>query len=668
MFWFWRRVEQAHEQVSTQQELARVAQAREGRLRYLHQIHQVQRLQRKNQIERIEPFLDTMDPAHRAWEWQYLKTYCQTRVQVLDPDLVGGHRVHFMGNSQRVLLETMDHRLQIWNTLKREKVRDLVSAKVKVVRFALSPKGNLLATAQDDGMVRVWDLQTGAERISFGKFAAPPECLAFSADGQSLAFPARRTMPDGTVRSTFLMATLDSSKPPITQVMPAQILCVAPLGSGEWITGSDDRCLRIWRDGGVQRTMSGHTGDVIAVACPPRGNLIASAGSDHKIRFWDVAGRDLFEINAHTDRIKALCFAPDGSQLISASSDRTLRVWNARSGQAVLMLRFPEPLTSIDLSPDGQHLVSATAKTPVELWKAYWYESIMPTLSGRSIRSAARLPDGRWALLQSDRSLELLDVQSTPKTTPLRWNGKRPQEIAVCAATKMLAVGSEDSTVGLIDLKTESQANSFETNHQGGLHHLQFRPNGTQLATAGEEPVIKLWDPTSPRDPLILRGHSQRIKAIRFAPTGRWLATASEDRDVIIWDTNSGSEVKRLQIPSEKPTALAFSPDGKILAVGGSEGSIYVSMWGTGDELPTLRDHVGAINALVFTPEGDRLVSSGAELAIKFWDHTLGEETLTLLGHVRPILQMEFDVKDRSLNSVGDDLAIQSWQVQPVGK
>ena len=47
--------------------------------------------------------------------------------------------------------------------------------------------GGLLATASNDGVVRVWDLSTGGERCSFRAKAGVYSSLAFAPDGQTLA-------------------------------------------------------------------------------------------------------------------------------------------------------------------------------------------------------------------------------------------------------------------------------------------------------------------------------------------------------------------------------------------------------------------------------------------------------------------------------------------------
>ncbi|MFL5804092.1 MAG: WD40 repeat domain-containing protein [Roseiflexaceae bacterium] len=266
-----------------------------------------------------------------------------------------------------------DGAVRIWSTADGALVNTLIGHIDVVGAVAFAPNGKLLASASDDKTIRLWDVATGQLVRVLQGHTAPVWALAFAPDGATLASGSNdRTVRLWNVADGTLLHTLEGHSVGVWSV------AFAPDGHTLASAASDNPAfketeVRLWNvaDGTPAGTLAGHTRGVLCVAFAPDGTL-ASGSVDQQIIVWDLAGRrPARTLTGHTDNVYAVAFTPESRMLASGSLDNTVRLWNAADGALLQTLTgHGGRVWSVAFAPDGRTLASASADGTVRLWRA----------------------------------------------------------------------------------------------------------------------------------------------------------------------------------------------------------------------------------------------------------------------------------------------------------
>jgi WD40 repeat protein len=120
---------------------------------------------------------------------------------------------------------------------------------------------------------------------------------------------------------------------------------------------------------------------------------------------------------------------------------------------------------------------------------------------------------------------------------------------------------------------TRTGAERVLRGHTEFVKNLAFSPDSSQLATAGIDGRIRLWDTATGAEIRTLAGHLQNVDDVAFAPDGRTLASIESRTCLKLWRLDTFVEVVSIAMP-DAGEHVAFSPTGDRLAVTHVDGHI----------------------------------------------------------------------------------------------
>ena len=199
------------------------------------------------------------------------------------------------------------------------------------------------------------------------------------------------------------------------------------------------------------------------------------------------------------------------------------------------------------------------------------------------------------------------------------------------------------------------------------VNSVAFSPDGEQLAAAGGDGTIKVWNSKTGKVVQTLATHTDSVYAVAFHPEGKHLASVDAGRKAKVWDLTTGQEVFACPSDAEHNIGtaygVAFSPDGRHVATG-SDGAVNVWDWKGRRLLHALPGHEKRAISVAFSRDG-RLLASGSFLgSLKLWDaQTASAPIRTIAAHGHTLSALAFSADGGRLASASFDRFVKVWNV-----
>ena len=231
--------------------------------------------------------------------------------------------------------------------------------------------GRVFASGGNDKMLYLWALTDEDPILEFGPFQAPVSCCSFSSQENFIAFGTDNgyiSLIDLDEGNTLNAWMIDGTAITCITVSPKIEDCVA---AGDM----DGNVYLFYGDSGVPiQQYQAHDGEVLAVRICPQGNLLATSGSDHLIRIYDLIRGEIFGTINPTKKfdsaVLGLDFHPEEKILAACAEDRSVKIYDI-SRVVELKGGFvigSQPPKQICFAPDGE-VVAACSSNALSLFK-----------------------------------------------------------------------------------------------------------------------------------------------------------------------------------------------------------------------------------------------------------------------------------------------------------
>ena len=515
-----------------------------------------------------------------------------------------------------------------------------------------SPDGTRVLTASADQTAKVWDIATGAVLLDLQGHTSVLLSAAYSSDGMRI------------------------------------------------VTASGDSTVKIWdaKEGRELLELRGHKDAVSWASFSADGKRIVSASYDKTARIWDAqTGQFLLELKGHTDKVDMATFSPDGQHIVTASHDHFAKVWDARSGAALLSLDGDAKFVrSATYSPDGTRIITAGVfGAAARMWDAtsgkelHTYRNILYGHKS-NLTYAVLSPDATLLATSSvDRTAKIWDVQKDEVLLNLTGHNAYVTSVNFSPDGKYVVTSSSAGTVMLWDahkgttvLKSYGEPNELEAPRGIMLRELRGRSNaanyaaisadGSRVATAGSDHIVRVWDAHRGALLLALGGHKAWIPSLSFSPDGTRLAVGYYDGKARVWDTQKGVQLLEMN-HYDQIQSIAYSPDGTKIATGGFDKRVKIWDTQNGALISNFKAHRNPIYFLAFSPDGTTLVSTplvkaqllrnNSDNTAKIWDVRSGKLLQALPETKATTYHASFSPDGKRLITASHDKTAKVWEV-----
>jgi WD40 repeat protein len=273
---------------------------------------------------------------------------------------------------------------------------------------------------------------------------------------------------------------------------------------------------------------------VTGVSLQNNGSLLAIVGDDHYICLYDVKKQRYIEhLKEHKDWVRAVKFSPDGKTLVTCGNDRRILFWEASDwNQPIRTRKSNEAVINLAFSPDGSKVASVGFDKKVKIFRTEDGSTLDElNCSCNDNDAVAFSSDGQWlAAGGRDGKVTIWEAESLSQIAQFKAHKRRIRSLEFSPDSKLVSAGDDQivrftNPANIADYRAmPRQSAKIYATAVTELH---------QIAIAGSDNLIRLWDSRNSQELGVLEGHTGTVSSLAVSDT--LLVSGSFDTTVRLW-------------------------------------------------------------------------------------------------------------------------------------
>lgn len=525
--------------------------------------------------------------------------------------------------------------------------------------LALSPSGQLLASAGDDKNVKLWTASNGAAQPNpvLSGFTETVRQLEFSPDS------TRLVAASAVVDEVHVFDVALRSREQILVGQPGAVIGLASVGTAlpaviAVSTAEDQSTVQLFPLL-HRRRISGHTMPLTSVAAIP-GPVpqIVTGSRDGTVRQWNLLTGAVVRNMNHGAPVTDVAVRGDGLRFASSAENNTARLWNSANGASVAILKGDIRLLN-QLTRDEQELALVTSKVVASDESLKDAQALAPMKSAIVKTSADALNAGNIAVTQADAKLKTVattkataeqkavqtaaaaqaatvkklladEASATVKAAAARAVDKAARAKVAATAdpenkTLVALVAATETTLKTATAMSTTVADAATAADTAAKTAVIAATTAATMAVAAGKPytdaLITLRAARATQNTAAQASAlaaSEAKKAAEAVPVAQVTLKAAQDRMTEL--TVQVETSKKAAADVEQPIrTVAFSPDGRLLATGGDGQVVHTWSAETGEAMASFVGHTGTVGTVMFAGNSE-LLSGSADKGAFVWN------------------------------------------------